>query len=194
MTLVTLIEPADAHPSVREALDAATRQYGQALHTWRALLHRPEIFGPYLPYLRAVAGPGEVPQRTKQLSALAVAILNHCRYTTSHRYRAAQAAGVTDAEAEALAADRLDRFAPQERLAVEYARQLTRNPPLVRAAENPQAVDPQLLAELRATFSEPQLVELTANIALWNALARFHRVMDFPLDMPAPPPAVDQAL
>jgi AhpD family alkylhydroperoxidase len=194
MTLVTLIEPADAHPSVREALDAGMRQYGQALHTWRALLHRPEIFAPYLPYLRAVVGPGEVPQRIKELSALAVSIANHCRYSTSHRYRAARAAGVTDAEVEALAGNRLDTFPHQERLAIEYARQLSVRPAQVAATDNPQAVDPRLLADLRATFSEPQLVELTANIALWNALSRFHRVMNFPLDMPAPPPAVDEAL
>jgi hypothetical protein len=31
------------------------------------------------------------------------------------------------------------------------------------------------------------------SVSLWNALARFHRVMDFELDMPAPPPALDPA-
>ncbi|HEX2142012.1 MAG TPA: carboxymuconolactone decarboxylase family protein [Candidatus Limnocylindria bacterium] len=195
MTLVSLIEPVDADPSVRAPLDAGMEQYGQALHTWRALLHRPPIFAAYLPYLRAVVGAGEVPQRTKELSALAVAIANRCRYSASHRYRAAQAAGVADAEVEALARGDIDAFAdPAERLAIEYARQLTLRPSEVPFGENPQAVDPQLLDALKAAFSEPQLVELTANIALWNALARFHRVMGFPLDMPPPPQAVEAAL
>jgi hypothetical protein len=31
------------------------------------------------------------------------------------------------------------------------------------------------------------------SIAVWNALSRFHRVMDFDLDMPAPPPYLDPA-
>ncbi len=169
-------------------------QYGMALNTWRALLHRPEIFNAYLPYLRAVVGPGTVSGRIKDLAAIAVAIANGCRYSASHRVSAGLRTGIVLEEMEALAADRLDAFAPDERLAIRYARELTQKPPVTRHADNPQAVDSALLAELRATFDEPQIVELTASISLWNALTRFHRVMDLPLDMPAPPPAIDAVL
>ena len=194
MTLVSLVEPNDAHPTARRQLDDGMQQYGQALHTWRALLHRPEIFAAYLPYLRAVTGPGVVAPRTKELAALAVASANHCRYSTSHRYTAARRAGVRDDEVVALASDRLDGFSAPERIAIEYARQLTLRPAEVPYRSNPQAVDAELLDQLKAAFSEEEIVELTANIALWNALTRFHRVMNLPLDMPAPPPAVDEAL
>jgi AhpD family alkylhydroperoxidase len=194
VTLVSLIEPSDAHPSVRAALNEGMQQYGTALSTWRALLHRPEIFNAYMPYLRAVAGPGEVPQRVKEAAALTVALLNHCRYSVSHRYHAAIAAGLTDDEVAALARGEASGLPASERLAVEYARQLTLRPPQVTHADDATAVDPSLLAELRTTFSEPQLVELTADIALWNALTRFHRVMDFPLDMPSPPETIDAVL
>lgn len=170
------------------------RRYGQALQTWRALLHRPEIFATYLPYLGAVTGPGVVPQRTKELTSLVVASANHCRYSTSHRYRTAGLAGVRDDEVEALVDGRLDGFSPAERVAIEYARQLTVRPAAVPYRRNPQAVDGELLDQLKATFSDEEIVELTANIALWNALTRFHRVMNFSLDMPAPPPTVDEAL
>jgi alkylhydroperoxidase family enzyme len=47
-----------------------------------------------------------------------------------------------------------------------------------------------MLERLRAAFSEPEIVELVAAISLWNALARFHRVMGFELDMDAPPDEV----
>jgi alkylhydroperoxidase family enzyme len=47
-----------------------------------------------------------------------------------------------------------------------------------------------MLARLRAEFSEPAIVELVAMIGLWNALARFHRLMGFELDMEAPPDEV----
>lgn len=194
MTLVSLVDPAAADPSTMPALEGARAQYGTVLNTWRALLHRPAIFTAYLPYLRAVAGPGVVEQRIKELSAVAVAIANHCRYSTSHRVRAARAAGVSDEEINALARGDLSGFSPAERLAIRYARELSLRPPQVAHGDNPQAVAPELLDELRATFPDDALVELTANIALWNALARFHRVMNFPLDMPAPPPAVEAAL
>lgn len=192
--LVRLVDPKDADPAARPALEAGTAQYGVALNTWRALLHRPEIFAAYLPYLRAVVGPGRVPARTKDLAAIAVAIANGCRYSASHRVTAALANGVSVDELQALAADRLEDFAPSERLAIRFARDLTLAPPMVRHTENPQAVDRTVLAELADAFDEPQVVELTATVALWNALTRFHRVMDLPLDMPAPPPAIDAVL
>jgi alkylhydroperoxidase family enzyme len=123
-----------------------------------------------------------------------VAIANHCRYSASHRVSSAIANGVSADEIDALAADRLDGFRPEERLAIRYARDLTLSPPKVRFGDNRQGAEPGLLAELTQMFDEPQLVELTATIALWNALTRFHRVMDLPLDMPPPPPAIDTVL
>lgn len=192
--LVRLVEPTDADPSAAPTLESGMEQYGQALSTWRALLHRPEIFIAYVPYLRAIVGPGTVPTRTKDLAAIAVAIANGCRYSASHRVNAGLKSGISPDELEALAADRLENLSVEERLAIQYARELTLAPPVTRHADNPQAVDPDLLAALAETFDEPQIVELTATIALWNALTRFHRVMDLPLDMPPPPPAIDAVL
>ena len=108
--------------------------------------------------------------------------------------RSGAANGIQPAELDALAAGRLDGFNAQERLAIRYARELTLAPSRTPFADNPQSVDPDLLAELTDAFDEPQIVELTASIALWNALTRFHRVMDLPLDMPAPPPAIEAVL
>jgi AhpD family alkylhydroperoxidase len=192
--LVRLVEPDHADPSALPALESGRSQYGMVLNTWRALLHRPEIFSAYLPYLRSVVGPGTLDGRIKDLAALAVAVANHCRYSASHRVRSGRANGVTDAEIDALAEDRLDSFPTDEQLVIRFARALTLDPANVRHAANPQAVDPELLVALRGAFDEPQLVELTATVALWNALTRFHRVMDLPLDMPAPPSAVEAAL
>lgn len=194
MSLVELIDADAASPEARPMLESGRAQYGAVLATWRALLHRPPIFTTYLPYLRAVAGPGVVDPRVKALAALRVAILNHCRYTAAHRAHAASAAGMTDEDLAALLANRLDHFDEPARVAIEFASQLTLRPPVVRYPSAPQAVDPGLLRRLRATFADPQIVELTASISLWNALARFHRVMDFDLDMPSPPAVLDEVL
>ncbi|MGH2382097.1 MAG: carboxymuconolactone decarboxylase family protein [Candidatus Limnocylindria bacterium] len=194
MPLVRLVEPQEADPSAAPMLESGMAQYGMALNTWQALLHRPEIFTTYLPYLRAVVGPGKVPGRTKDLAAIAVAIANGCRYSASHRVAAGLKSGISPDEIDALAADRLDDFGPDERLAIRYGRELTLAPPAIRYADNPQAVDAGLLAALTEAFDEPQIVELTATIALWNALTRFHRVMGLPLDMPPPPSAIDAVL
>jgi alkylhydroperoxidase family enzyme len=121
-------------------------------------------------------------------------LLNHCRYTTSHRARAARASGSTADDFGALAAGDLSRFTDDERAALDYATQLTLQPPALPYGAARQAVDGDVLRRLKASFTDPQIVELTAAICLWNALTRFHRVMGFELDMDPPPAVLDEVL
>lgn len=192
--LVRLLERAEAPPEVQAVFDAGEAQYGRLLNTWRALAHRPEIFVAYFPYLRSIIGPGALEQRIKELVEVEVAVLNRCRYTVSHRLRSARAAGVPDDDLLALARGELDRFSERERTAIEYARELTLNPPAVPYAERPGAIDSALADRLRERFDDAELVELTAAIGLWNALARFHRALELPLDMDPPPPEIEALL
>jgi alkylhydroperoxidase family enzyme len=73
---------------------------------------------------------------------------------------------------------------------LQLCEELTVRPPSVAFADAPQLVDTGLLERLRSSFTDPQIVELVATIGLWNALARFHRVMGFELDMDPPPEAI----
>jgi alkylhydroperoxidase family enzyme len=188
--LVGLVSKEDAPPEVRAVYEAAEPVYGRLLHTWQALAQRPEIFTAYLPYLRSIIGPGELEQRLKELVEVRTVVLNHCLYSTSHRVRSARAAAVPDEDIVAAARGELDGFEARERLALELAEALTVAPASVSYADAPQVVSGEMLSALRAEFTEPQIVELVAVIGLWNALARFHRVMGFELDMDAPPDAV----
>jgi alkylhydroperoxidase family enzyme len=188
--LVGLVSKEDAPPEVRAVYDQAEPVYGRLLHTWQALAQRPEIFTAYLPYLRSIIGPGELEQRIKELVEVRTVVLNHCLYSTSHRVRSARAAAVADEDIVAVARGELDGFDARERLALELAEALTVSPPVVAYADAPQLVPNAMLVRLREEFSEPAIVELVATIGLWNALARFHRVMGFELDMDAPPDEV----
>jgi AhpD family alkylhydroperoxidase len=183
--LVTLLERDEAAPEAQAVLDAGHALYGKHLNTWRALAQRPEIFVAYLPYLRAVAGPGVLDQRLKELVQVRVVVLNHCLYSTSHRVRSAKAAGVP--EEDVVAAARGESADAREQLALELAEVLTVEPSAVPYSDAPQLAPPEMRERLRAAFSDPELVELVAAISLWNALARFHRVMGFDLDMDPPP-------
>jgi AhpD family alkylhydroperoxidase len=192
--LVGLVSKADAPPEVRAVFEGGEAQYGRVLHTWQALAQRPEIFVAYLPYLRSIVGPGELEQRTKELVEVRTVVLNRCLYSTSHRVRSAKAAGVSEDDLVAVARGDLDRFDEREHVALELCDELTLSPSSVPYAELPQLVDTGLLERVRASFSDPQIVELVATIGLWNALARFHRVMGFDLDMDAPPEAITAEL
>jgi alkylhydroperoxidase family enzyme len=188
--LVALVSKEDAPPAVRAVYDQAEPVYGRLLHTWQALAQRPEIFTAYLPYLRSIIGPGELEQRIKELVEVRTVVLCRCLYSTSHRVRSARAAGVPEEDIVAVARGELEGFDARERVALELAEVLTVSPSSVAYADAPQLASGELLARVRKAFTEPQIVELVATIGLWNALARFHRVMGFELDMDAPPDAV----
>jgi AhpD family alkylhydroperoxidase len=188
--LVGLVSKEDAPPEVRAVFEGGEAQYGRVLHTWQALAQRPEIFVAYLPYLRSIVGPGELEQRIKELVEVRTAVLNRCLYSTSHRVRSARAAGVPEEDLVAVARGELSAFDEREQIALELCEELTVRPPSVAFADAPQLVDTGLLERLRSSFTDPQIVELVATIGLWNALARFHRVMGFELDMDPPPEAI----
>jgi uncharacterized peroxidase-related enzyme len=188
--LVALVSKEEATPEVREVFEAGEAVYGRVLNTWHALAQRPEIFVAYMPYLRSIVGPGALDQRLKELVEVRTVVLNRCLYSASHRARSAQAAGVSEDDVVAVARGELSRFSEREQLALELAEALTLQPASVPYADAPQLVESATLERLRASFSDPEIVELVATIAIWNALARFHRVMGFELDMDAPPDAV----
>jgi uncharacterized peroxidase-related enzyme len=188
--LVALVSKEEATPEVREVFEAGEAVYGRVLNTWHALAHRPEIFVAYMPYLRSIVGPGALDQRLKELVEVRTAVLNRCLYSASHRVRSAKAAGVSEDDLVAVARGELSRFSEREQLALELADALTLHPASVRYADTPQLVEAATLLRLRTSFTDPEIVELVATIGIWNALARFHRVMGFELDMDAPPDAV----
>jgi AhpD family alkylhydroperoxidase len=194
VTWVSLLSLDDLGEPARTAAVSGQEQYGQLLNTWRALFHRPEIFAAYLPFLRSVAGPGRVDPVVKDLSAMLVGVLNGCRYTVSHRCASARRNGVSETDLIAAAAGQLDMFAPPVRAALMFTRQLTLAPPGTPWTVRPAGVTDDVLDDVAAHFDEGQRVELAMSVSVWNALSRFHRVMQFELDMPAPPPAVDPAV
>lgn len=193
MAWVELRTAADVDGPAREMVESGAAQYGQVLNTWAAILNRPEIFAAYLPFLRAVAGPGTLDPKLKDTSAFLVGVLNNCRYTVSHRAASAARNGVDSEVLRAVAAHEWTQLDELTRAALEFTEQLTVLPPVTPYNDLPQAVDPAILAALSRHLDDAQVVELTMSVSVWNALARFHRVMGFDLDMPEPPAGTDPA-
>jgi AhpD family alkylhydroperoxidase len=193
MAWVALRSLDDVAGPAREVAESGVAQYGQLLNTWGALLNRPEIFAAYLPFLRSVAGPGELEPRIKDLSAVLVGWLNGCRYTVSHRSASAARNGVSDDDLRLVIAHSWESFDAATRCALAFTEQLTCLPTDLPWSEAPQCVDAELLREMSGHFTDPQLVELAMSVSIWNGLARFHRVMGFDLDMPDPPEGTDPA-
>jgi alkylhydroperoxidase family enzyme len=190
MALVKLanLEDLSGHP--REVAESGLQQYGQLLNTWKAIMNRPDMFAAYLPFLRQVAGPGKLNQQIKDICALYVGVLNHCRYTASHRATSGLKNGIEESQMVAAVSGDWGSFDRPTQLALEFTKQLTLNPATKTFEELPQAVDSGLLASIKETFDDEEIVELAMTVSMWNSIARFHRVMDFDLDMPIAPEGV----
>jgi AhpD family alkylhydroperoxidase len=194
MALVPLLTSDEFSEFDQGTLGLAEKAYGQVLNTWAAIGNSPGLFATYMPFLRHVNGPGPLDVRIKDLAAVRVAVLNHCRYTASHRCTSAQAKGITVDELVAVARGDFDGFTEREKLALQLTDTLTLAVPALSRRENATAVPAQLREAAERLFGPGELVELTMSISLWNALSRFHRVMAFDLDMPEPPAQVDELL
>jgi AhpD family alkylhydroperoxidase len=167
--------------------------YGEVLNTWAGIGNSPGLLAKYLPFLGQLNGPGALDQRLKDLVAVRVAVLNHCRYTASHRCTSALNKGVGVDELAAVANGKLEGFTEQERLALQLAEEMTVAIPAVSVESDPTGVSTSLRDDVQRVFDAAALVELVMCISMWNALSRFHRVMDFELDMPeAPAPVAAQ--
>lgn len=191
MTWVHLLGVDDVDGPAREMAESGAAQYGQVLNTWAAILNRPEIFAAYLPFLRAVAGPGTLDPQLKDISAFLVGVLNNCRYTVSHRAASSARNGVDDATLRRVAEHDWSGFDDTTQLVLMFTEQLTVRPPVTAYDVEPQVVDASIRDALSAALTDAQIVELTMSVSVWNALARFHRVMGFDLDMPQPPHGTD---
>ncbi|GAA1545938.1 carboxymuconolactone decarboxylase family protein [Nocardioides humi] len=191
MALIPLATREEVSPVDLPALEAGEAGFGTLLNTWLAIATRPGMLSTYLPFIRHVSGPGSIEPRIKELTAVYVALLNHCRYTTSHRCYSALAKGVDESDLGRLASGDHSMFSSTERVALEFTRALTLDLAVTEIATCPQGVAPDLLEKVRAAFAPDELVELTMSISLWNALSRFHRVLGLDLDLGEPPAGVD---
>jgi AhpD family alkylhydroperoxidase len=183
MSLVPLLAGSEFDEVDQGVLAAGEKAYGKVLNTWAAIGNSPGLFAVYL-----------LETRIKELTALRVAVLNHCRYTTSHRYTAAAANGATDTDLAAVARGDYSGFTDRERIALQLADEMTTELPVCTREQSPTGISAQLRDAAKELFDPRELVELTMSISVWNALSRFHRVMEFDLDMPEPPPAVESLI
>ena len=191
MAYIELVEKEDAPSEVFLLYEKGEENYGRVLETWKAIAHNPAIFQAYLPYVRAIFSPGALDDRIKDLVAIRIAYLLECRYSISHRVASARNQAIPEQDIVAVADPASHDFSDAEQAALAFAEELTTGADDVPYHDNRQVVSQETLEAVKQHFSDAEIAELAISVGLWNALARFHRVMDFDLDMPAPPPELD---
>ena len=99
MSLVTLIEYAEAGPEVRAVYDdiMATRKTDWVNNFWKALAHDPALLRRTWEQVKQVMAPGALDPLVKEMVYVAVSATNGCEYCTYSHTASARRQGMNDA-------------------------------------------------------------------------------------------------
>jgi len=175
-TRVRLLEKREADASLGPLYDRADAvSQGSTLpgptlfgNQVRALAHNPALLKALFGVYEAFAAEPSIDRKLTELGILVVSRVNACRYCVQHHAPLAHGAGLKTAQLQAIQNDAWsDRqlWSDEEWLVVRYAEAL---------ASVPQRVDDTLFAELKAHFSERQIIDLTMRLALCAAWNKFN--------------------
>jgi uncharacterized peroxidase-related enzyme len=177
MPLITPL-PADHSPAVA-TLDAFfTQTLGFTPNSVLTMLRRPEIAQAFMALNKAVmVNAGQLTSEQKRLIGHIASATTGCRYCEAHTALAARRFGTTDERLADLWLFRQSaHFTAAEKAAFEFA---------MAAASVPNAVDEAIAAELRAHWSDEDIVEILGVIALFGFLNRWNDSMGTTLESDA---------
>jgi AhpD family alkylhydroperoxidase len=154
-----------------EPLFGADPPLRQRIYAWN-----PRIAAPWVEFSTRFHASSTLPARLVELVRLRVAFHNQCRSCMAIRYRSGAEAGVTEELVCSLErpAESPD-LTPAEKAALEFAD---------RFATDHLTVDDELFERLREHFTEPELVDLCFQLALFVGVGRMNAVLDLVDDLP----------
>ena len=179
MSRLTTIDPAQASDETREMLEATQRTLGVVPNLAKVLASSPAALKAWLETLRALAA-GQLDAGLRERIALGVAEANECEYCLSaHSYVARHVTRLSDE-------------------AIRESRRLSSSDPKVDAALSfTQAVldtrggvsDAEIEQVRSAGYTDGEIVEIVAHVALNVLTNYFNKVADTEIDFPRVSPA-----
>jgi AhpD family alkylhydroperoxidase len=114
---------------------------------------------------------GVLPNRLKEMCRIRISELHHCGYCSTVRSKVAQAEGLTEEMVSELwNSETSDKFTPREKAALRLA---------TKFKESDDAIDDDaLFDDLKAHFSEEEIIELGILCALTDGLGKFTRALN----------------
>jgi len=173
MSRLKMIDPAAAAGKAKELLDAVQAKLKITPNMTRAMANSPAVLEGYLALSGALAG-GSLEVRLREQIALAVAELNGCEYCLSAHTAIGRRIGLTEAE---IATSREGTpEGARTAAALGFVREVVRGKGRVRE----DSVD----SVRAAGFSDGEIAELIANVALNLFTNYFNKVAGVDVDFP----------
>jgi AhpD family alkylhydroperoxidase len=179
MTRLDRLDPHEPGPLTRLLLWLSRRKVAQIsgrepdgmIGPVEAYARLPRLLIGYGIFEEATARLHGVPERLKNLAELKAATMTTCSYCIDIGSQIARRAGLSDEELLALSDyEHSELFDELDKLVLDYA---------VGMSRTPGEVPDELVAALRRSFDDAQLVELTNIIALENMRGRFNLALGF---------------
>ena len=166
-----------AADDIRERFEHYRRTRGFTPNSIMTMVRRPDIVRAFMALNQAVLYEGTVPTETKMLVSLACSYAAGCRYCQSHMTNLSSLYQASDAKIAALwNFEDSDLFNDAERAAIRLA---------LKAGAQPNEAGAADFDELKKYYTDEQIVEIVASIALFGYLNRWNDTLATPLEAPA---------
>jgi len=167
--------PADANPEVKDVLEASRKRMGFVPNSQLIMQRKPKFLKAFGALSAAVNDPeGKVPNNFKRLIGHVASRSAGCQYCMAHTAEGAHKQGIDDQKLDAVWDYQTSPlFTPAERAALDVA---------VAAASVPNAVTDEMFLELKKHWTEEQIVEIVAVIAIFGFLNRWNDTLATPLE------------
>jgi len=170
--------PADTAPDLQDAFAVYRKALGFVPNSVLIMQRRPKLVKALSGLVAAVMDPeGGVTPGFKRLVAHVASRAHGCQYCMAHTAGGALRSGIAEEKVAAIWEYRTSPLYSQaERVAIDVA---------VAAASVPNAVSDEMFQELRAHWSDEQVVEIIAAVALFGFLNRWNDTLATPLEKEA---------
>jgi AhpD family alkylhydroperoxidase len=169
---MTLVAPKAAYPwFIRLFFFKQRLTYGRVLDPGRLWGRSPWVFASVAALYGALNRRGSpITPALRALITVRISQINHCAFCVDINSATLQKRGVGEDKIDALGDWRASEvFDADERLALAWAEAITLN-----------AVDDALRAEVKARWSDDEIVELTGLVAFQNLSSKFNAALDVP--------------
>jgi uncharacterized peroxidase-related enzyme len=180
MARLSTIHPDAATGKQRELLDAVRTQLGWVPNMMGTMAQSPAVLEGYLALSRALAG-GMLDARVRQQLALATAQANECTYCLSAHTAIGKQVGL--APAEIAAAREASATNPRTDAALKFARRVVERRGDIGNSD--------VTAIRRAGFTEEEVAEIIAHVALNIFTNYFNKAAEVEVDFPKVPLATE---
>lgn len=173
MSRLQMVSPEPEDPALRQMFDEVRARGMPLPNLYRVIGLAPPLLRAWLDFAWPLRLQAKTPRRIRELLILRGAQVSGARYEWVHHVAMALAAGVTQAQIDALAAwEQSALFDAREHAVLRLAEEVTRGP----------AASPACIEALKRHFSDAEVVELTLTASFYVCVARFLQSMDVDLE------------